>query len=134
MESVPRLWSVSLIPNLLNIVNIRNRGAAFGFLDRPDIDWQIWLFGGVTILAVIFVRYLMATTATKTPWLAIALGLVLGGAFGNMLDRIRFGAVVDFIDVQFGSWHWPAFNIADSAICIGTGIACIILWCAPTRK
>jgi signal peptidase II len=55
----------------------------------------------------------------ESPFLAVAIGLVIGGAIGNVIDRIRFGAVVDFLDFYIGSWHWPAFNIADSAICVG---------------
>lgn len=62
------------------------------------------------------------------PWLFAGLGLVLGGALGNLADRLRFRAVVDFLDFYWGDWHWPAFNVADMAICIGAFLACLVIW------
>ena len=64
-------------------------------------------------------------------WLSAGLGLVLGGALGNLVDRIRFRAVIDFVDVYVGQWHWPAFNVADMAICVGAFLACIVIWRTP---
>jgi signal peptidase II len=81
--------------------------------------WQRWFFAALTIVvAIIIVAWLMRLRPGQR-WLAAALSLVLGGALGNLWDRLVIGAVVDFIDVYYGSWHWPAFNLADSAICVG---------------
>ncbi|HIU17246.1 MAG TPA: signal peptidase II [Candidatus Avidesulfovibrio excrementigallinarum] len=132
MTRIPLTDPVSVIPGLFNLVNIRNRGAAFGFLNRSDIDWQIWLFAGATALAVGAILMLIRTWPRYSPALYTGLGLVLGGALGNLIDRIRFRAVVDFLDFYIGDWHWPAFNVADIAICVGAMLACLLLWRAPT--
>ena len=74
---------------------------------------------------------MLVRSSDEDPWLFTALGLVMGGALGNLVDRVRFRAVVDFLDVYWGDWHWPAFNIADSAIFVGAVLACLILWRKP---
>ena len=74
---------------------------------------------------------MLVRSSDEDPWLFAALGLVMGGALGNLVDRVRFRAVVDFLDVYWGDWHWPAFNIADSAIFVGAVLACLILWRKP---
>ena len=130
LAAIPEHKSVTVIPGLLDLVNIRNRGAAFGFLNRSDIEWQFWLFLLATLVAAVAI-ILLVRTSQEEPWLFRALGLVLGGALGNLADRIRFRAVVDFLDIYVGDWHWPAFNVADMAICIGAGLACLLLWRSP---
>ncbi|PZQ16337.1 MAG: lipoprotein signal peptidase [Rhodanobacter denitrificans] len=109
---------VPVIPDLLNWTLAFNTGAAFSFLADAG-GWQRWLF---TILAVGLSALLVAWLA-RTPradWRnALPLSLVIGGAIGNLIDRLRHGQVTDFIDVYFGQWHFPAFNVADSAICVG---------------
>ena len=109
--------SLTLFPGL-NITYVHNLGAAFSFLSDAG-GWQRWLFtglsGGVSILLIFWLK----RHPESGLWLAIALALILGGALGNMIDRIYLGYVIDFIDVYYGKWHWPAFNIADSAISIG---------------
>jgi len=131
---LPQIWSVEVIPGLLNLVHVRNRGAAFGFLNRADIDWQIWLFAGATILAAVMIFSLLKSSSGRNHWLPFALGLVLGGAAGNLIDRLRFHAVIDFLDFHIGDWHWPAFNVADTAICCGAILACFILWRPPSSS
>ena len=130
MQTVPEYRSVTVIDGLFDLVNIRNRGAAFGFLNRSDIEWQFWLFLGATVVAVWAILMLVRSSHDE-PWLFAGLGLVMGGALGNLVDRIRFRAVVDFLDVYWGDWHWPAFNVADSAIFVGALLACLILWRKP---
>ena len=130
LAAIPEHKSITVIPGLLDLVNIRNRGAAFGFLNRSDIEWQFWLFLLATLVAAVAI-ILLVRTAQEQPWLFRALGLVMGGALGNLIDRIRFRAVVDFLDMYVGDWHWPAFNVADMAICIGAGLACLLLWKSP---
>lgn len=109
--------SLQVLPGL-NITYVQNTGAAFSFLSDAG-GWQRWFFivlsGGVSIGLIIWIYTLPVTWR----WLAVALALVLGGALGNLLDRVMFGYVIDFIDVYYQKWHWPAFNVADSAISIG---------------
>lgn len=126
MEFVPPDRPIRVINGLFDLVNIRNRGAAFGFLNRSDIEWQFWLFLAATFFAMIAI-FILAKDSRK-PALTIGLGLILGGALGNLVDRLRFRSVVDFLDFYWQGWHWPAFNVADMGICIGAFITCIAMW------
>ncbi len=109
--------SVALAP-FLNLTLVYNKGAAFGFLSSAS-GWQNLFFIGVALAACAVILYLVRRLADNDRLLAIALMLVLGGAIGNLLDRLLYGHVVDFVDVYYRGWHWPAFNVADSAITIG---------------
>jgi signal peptidase II len=102
----------------LNMTLVYNTGAAFSFLSQAG-GWQRWFFIILTSGVSLALIYWLATLPRQRKWLAVALALVLGGAIGNLVDRIRLGYVIDFIDVYYKHWHWPAFNVADSAICIG---------------
>ena len=102
----------------LNLTLTHNTGAAFSFLSDAG-GWQRWFFAGLTIVVAIIIVVWLTRLTAGLRWLAAALSLVLGGALGNLWDRLVIGAVVDFIDVYYGTWHWPAFNVADSAICVG---------------
>jgi signal peptidase II len=117
-----------VINSYLNWFLIFNPGAAFSFLSQAG-GWQRWFFTILGIAAsVVILWFLRRNTADqKLSW---ALSLILGGAIGNVLDRIFYGAVVDFIDVHYETWHWPAFNLADSAISVG---AVLIVWSELTR-
>ena len=95
-----------------------NTGAAFSFLADAG-GWQNLFFIGVAVVVSGIILFMFRKLGTKDMQLAVALMLVLGGAIGNVIDRVRFGYVVDFIDVYYRHWHWPTFNIADSAISIG---------------
>ena len=107
---------IELAP-FFNLVLAFNRGAAFSFLsDAPG--WQTWLFAGFAVIAAVVVSYLILRNATRTLFCA-GLALILGGAVGNLIDRLRFGHVVDFLDFHALGWHWPAFNVADSGITVG---------------
>lgn len=130
VAAIDPLHPVTVIPGLLDLVLVHNRGAAFGFLNRSDIQWQFWLFLGATVVAAAAIVALLRSSRFNA-WLSAALGLVLGGALGNLVDRIRFRAVIDFVDVYVRQWHWPAFNVADMAICIGAILACIVIWRTP---
>jgi signal peptidase II len=114
------LGGKTVIPGLFNLVYVLNKGAAFGFLNRADIHWQTYFFIGVSALAVVLILQLLRTVDRHDPLLFTGLGLILGGALGNLVDRIRIGMVIDFLDFHFGPHHWPAFNIADMAISIGS--------------
>jgi signal peptidase II len=108
---------VHLAP-FLNLVLVHNTGAAFGFLSNAG-GWQNIFFIIVAVTASIFILWMSWRLSAKDKLLATGLMLVLGGALGNLLDRLIHGYVIDFIDVYYGTWHWPAFNVADSAISIG---------------
>jgi len=104
--------------SFLNLTLAHNTGAAFSFLsDAPG--WQRWFFtglGGVVSAAIV---YWLGRLSPAARWQPAALSLILGGALGNVWDRLQLGYVIDFIDVHYHGWHWPAFNIADSSITIG---------------
>jgi len=85
------------------------------------------LFLFISFLAICFIFYFYKNTPKTHPWLAAGFALILGGAIGNLIDRLRFGKVVDFLDFYIGSYHWPAFNVADSAITVGVSIFLIHL-------
>lgn len=108
-----------VIPGFFNLVYVLNRGAAFGFLNNADTTWQTYFFIAVSVLAVFLIFHLLRTVDREDKPLFWGLGFILGGALGNLIDRIRQGEVIDFLDFQFGSYHWPAFNIADIAISLG---------------
>lgn len=134
LDQVTKLWITAtmevwsgfpVIPDFFNIVHVLNRGAAWGFLNSESIDWQRPLFIGITFLALGFIGYMLKTTRPSDTWMIHGLGLIAGGAVGNLIDRIRLGVVVDFLDFYVGDYHWPAFNVADCALTVGAG--CIIL-------
>ena len=114
--------SIPVIKGFFNITHIRNPGGAFGLMANlsPILRSIVFLF--ISSLAVGLIFYFYQKTPAKYSWLAAAFALIFGGAIGNLIDRIRFRMVIDFLDFYVGSLHWPAFNIADSAISIGIGI------------
>jgi signal peptidase II len=108
---------VGLLP-FFNLTLIHNSGAAFGFLSWAS-GWQNLFFIVVAAVACVVIVVMLQRMGGRDPWLATALALILGGAAGNLIDRVLYGYVVDFADFFVGAWHWPAFNVADSAISIG---------------
>jgi signal peptidase II len=115
-ESIP-------ITRFFNLVLIQNPGAAFSFLSNAS-GWQREFFIAVALAASIWIIYLLWRHPERGLF-GLALSLILGGALGNVIDRLRFGAVVDFLDFHIGGYHWPAFNLADSAITCG---AALLIW------
>ena len=108
---------VPVLP-FFNLTMVHNTGAAFSFLAGAG-GWQRWFFITLTIVISVAIGVWLARGASRRPPTATALALVLGGALGNLIDRIRFGYVIDFLDFHAAGWHWPAFNIADAAISVG---------------
>jgi signal peptidase II len=106
------------VTGFLDLVLTCNRGISFGFFNQPGApELGFWVF---SVLATIIVLALVVWLyRVRAAFLAIAIGLIIGGAIGNVVDRLRFGAVVDFLYFHAGAWYWPAFNFADSAICLG---------------
>ncbi len=127
VSTLPLHARVEVLPGFFNLVHVLNRGAAFGFLNSPDIDWQFWLFMAATLLSY-FIVFFLARSSPHDPVLFTGFGLILGGATGNAIDRITTRAVVDFLDFHIGVWHWPAFNIADIAICCGAVLTIFAIW------
>jgi signal peptidase II len=108
-----------VIDGFFNITYVRNPGAAFGFLSNAAPMFRSLFLIVVSAAAIVMILYFLAKNKSAAMLLTFALSLILGGAVGNLLDRIRFGNVVDFLDFYIASWHWPAFNVADSAISVG---------------
>lgn len=117
--SIPLWSSETVIPGFFNLVHIVNKGSAFGFLNRTDIQWQRPFFIVASLAAIGIILKLLATTPRGKVVAFTGLGLILGGALGNLIDRILTGNVVDFLDFYYGSYHWPAFNVADIGISMG---------------
>ena len=105
----------------LNMTLCYNKGAAFSFLANAG-GWQRWFLMTVSLLLSIALVVWLRHVDRSRPYLFWGLAFILGGAIGNLIDRTLYGYVIDFIDVYYGYWHWPAFNIADSAISIGAGL------------
>ena len=126
LDQLSKLWvvanfdlyeSIQLIPQL-NFTYVHNTGAAFSFLSSAG-GWQRWFFVAIALVASISLSVWLTRLKPSERWMAVTLSLILGGAIGNVLDRIAYGYVIDFIDVYYQTWHWPVFNIADCAISVG---------------
>lgn len=107
---------VTIIPHFADLVLVYNRGAAFGMLS--GLDQGRWLLVAVTLAALTAAVWLVMGTLGRSSGVATCLGLIAGGALGNLIDRLRLGLVVDFVDLHVAGWHWPAFNVADAAITV----------------
>lgn len=113
--------SIAVIPSFFNLTYVHNTGAAFSFLSEAG-GWQRWLFAALAIVMSTIMTIWLTRLKENETLLAVALSLILGGAVGNLIDRLSYGHVIDFLDVYYGTYHWPAFNIADSAITIGVAL------------
>lgn len=118
--------SVKVVDNFFNITYVRNPGAAFGIL--ADSSIRIPFFISVSVIACLGILWYMRKVDLQDRWQHFALGLIFSGAVGNLIDRIRLGEVIDFLDAHWYQHHWPAFNIADSAICVGVAIMFLCSW------
>ena len=117
LDALEPYRSLPVIPHF-DLTLVFNQGAAFSFLSDAG-GWQRWFFVGLAAVVSVMLVVWILRLGRGQRWLGAALGLVLGGAVGNLIDRVRFGHVVDFIDLYYQSYHWPAFNLADSAIVAG---------------
>jgi len=124
MVSWLSLYETVAVTPFFNLTMAHNTGAAFSFLAGAG-GWQRWFFIGLTSVISIVLFIWLKKLSTQAKLEAISISLILGGAIGNVIDRIYFGYVIDFLDVYVGSYHWPAFNIADSAICVGAALLII---------
>ena len=122
MLKMPLGSQAPLIPGLLNVVHVRNKGAAFGLLSGLPAEYAWLFFMATSGLVLVVLGYLLWRLPDDHWPAALGYSLILTGAVGNLFDRVRLGEVVDFIDVYWGRYHWPAFNVADSLVCVGTAI------------
>ena len=118
---------VEVIQGFFNIIHVRNTGGAFGIFGGEKGGLGSALFVIVSLLAIGTIIYLFMKTREDEKTLSLSFTLILSGALGNLIDRVRYGEVIDFLDFHLSTYHWPAFNIADSAICIGIGLLALEL-------
>ncbi len=118
-----QLGDATYVTRFFNVVRVHNTGAAFSFL-ASESGWQRWFFTAIGVLAAVFIVWMLKSHAGQKLF-SFALACILGGAIGNVIDRTLHGYVVDFLDFHYAGWHFPAFNIADSAITVGA--ICLIL-------
>ncbi len=132
MTQVKLYDTITVIPGFFNITHVRNKGAAFGLLsDLPDM-WRSVFFITLTIIAVSVLIALIVKTSERLP--VYSFSLIAGGALGNLVDRIRYGEVVDFVQWYVKSYYWPSFNVADSAITVGVVLLAIeMLFMSSTK-
>jgi len=123
------LYERVAVTSFFNLVLAMNPGASFGLLADAG-GWQRWFFIVLAIVVSVWLVFMIRRHAAEL-WWPLGCALVLGGAIGNLIDRVRFGAVVDFLDFHIAGWHWPTFNLADMAIVSG---AAVLIWQELTRK
>ena len=126
VSSLSLYEQIEVIPGFFNLVYVTNPGAAFSMLADIDSPWRHYFFVTVGCLALVFLTIYWFQLRQRAPMQGLAIALIAGGALGNLVDRLRTGAVIDFIDLYWRAYHWPAFNIADSAICIGVGFFLVL--------
>jgi signal peptidase II len=118
---------IEVIQGFFNIIHVRNTGGAFGIFGGEKGGFGSILFVVVSLMAIGVIIFLFIRIKEEEKTLALSFSLILSGAIGNLIDRLRYGEVIDFLDFYLSSTHWPAFNIADSAICIGIGLMALEL-------
>lgn len=128
LDQLSKLWIVhtmslyqskEIVSGLFNLVYVTNKGAAFSMFAQFDSPYRHYFFLIIGVVACVGLTYLNFKLISENRYYGLALGLIAGGAIGNLIDRVTRGAVVDFLDVYWKGYHWPAFNIADSCICVG---------------
>ncbi len=131
LDQLTKRWIVSnfyygetwtLIPGLFDLTHVRNPGGAFSVLAGASADWRLPFFLGAGGIAVVLLLVFLRRLPPEARLSAAALGMILGGALGNLTDRIVYGEVIDWLDVHIGSYTWPTFNVADSCIVVGVGV------------
>jgi signal peptidase II len=127
LDRLPLGVPVPIIDGLLSLTLVLNPGLAFGLLGSIPPTWR-WVVAALSLVALAVLARVALRVLPDGGWPGrLAIGLIFGGAIGNLIDRARFGAVVDFVDVYWRDWHWPAFNVADSAITVGVALLALRL-------
>ena len=141
LDQLSKLWvvsefelyqSIELMP-YLNLTYVHNKGAAFSFLSSAG-GWQRWFFSIISMVAVFVLLLWLKRLKPTEKLLAVSMSLILGGAIGNLYDRLAYGYVIDFLDAYYQQWHWPVFNIADSAIVLGVGLMLLDMLITPNQE
>ena len=122
LQNMPLGSQIPVLQGFFNLVHAHNRGAAFGLLSSWSLDFVRVFFVCTTGMVLAVVGYLWWRLPESQEAAALGYSLILAGAVGNLVDRVRFGEVVDFLDFYWGRYHWPAFNVADSLVCLGAGV------------
>ncbi|MBI1736307.1 MAG: signal peptidase II [Candidatus Rokubacteria bacterium] len=131
LDRLPPGTRIEVVDGLLALTLVMNPGLAFGLLANLPLAWR-WVVAALSIVALLVLARVAVRVLPGSGWIDLAaIGLIFGGAVGNLVDRARFGAVVDFIDVYYRAWHWPAFNVADSAISVGVVLLALRLLRPP---
>lgn len=126
VSQYPIGWQKPVIAGFFNLVHVRNTGAAWGIMAE-----HTWVLGLLSVLAAVLMVVFFRRLSGDQPFMALVLGGIHGGIVGNMIDRLVRGSVVDFLDFEFGGWHWPAFNVADSAISVGVVLVLLASFFLP---
>jgi signal peptidase II len=126
VDATMRLYeSIPIVDGFFNLTYVRNKGAAFSLFADMPAEFRLPFLVGAAVLGVIAIFYFVYQTPRSDKVVLFACGFILGGAVGNLVDRVAYGSVIDFLDVYRGDWHWPAFNVADSFIT--TGVVLLLL-------
>ena len=135
-REIPLYHRIEVIRGFFDLTHVRNPGGAFGILGGKGGRWGSLFFVGVSVIAMGSILFFFRRIEEDEKNLALSFSLVFAGAIGNLIDRLRYGEVVDFLEFYLSSYYWPAFNIADSAICIGIGLMALemLLWDHKKRK
>jgi len=134
LARMPLYASIPLIPGLLHFTLVYNRGALFGIFHDLADPLRSTLFLIIPAIAIVMIVAFQYLTTVADTFAQAGLALILGGAMGNLIDRVRLGYVVDFVDAMVGEHHWPAFNVADSAICVGVSVLVLDLMIRGRRS
>ncbi len=134
-DQLSKLWildnyalyeSTVVIPDFFNLTFLRNSGAAFGILSNMPLLWRQIFFISIAVIALVVLILMQRKMGRESFWYTLSFALIGGGAVGNVIDRVRDGSVIDFLDVYIGQYHWPAFNVADSGITVGVAIVFLL--------
>ena len=134
VQKLPLYQRVEVIQGFFNLTHVRNTGGAFGIFGGEKGGLGSILFVVVSLVAIGAIIFLFLRVKENEKTLGLSFSLILSGAAGNLIDRLRYGEVVDFLDFHLSTYHWPAFNVADSAICIGIGLMALELLKGDRKK
>ncbi len=134
VQKLPLYQRVEVIQGFFNLTHVRNTGGAFGIFGGEKGGLGSILFVVVSLVAIGAIIFLFLRVKENEKTLGLSFSLILSGAAGNLIDRLRYGEVVDFLDFHLSTYHWPAFNVADSAICIGIGLMALELLKGDHKK
>lgn len=127
LKSLPLSSQIPVVSGFFNLVHVHNKGAAFGLLGHLSVEFTRLFFIATVSVVLAVVGYLWWRLPENCWPAALGYSLIMTGALGNLIDRVRLGEVVDFLDLYWGRYHWPAFNVADSLVCLGAGLLVLVI-------